>query len=108
VYKRIAFLFAITLPPWTGHAGFYDPTRPAYPETPPPTTATAPDAEPKLSAIWFLPGSRWATINGIQAREGQTLTGNIKIIMIRRNSVKINQNGVIKTLVLIKRPLNNR
>lgn len=95
--------------PWLSQAALPDPTKPAYPDQPAgPVAAPVPDIEPKLSAIWLLPKARWATINGIQAKEGQTITGNIEIIMIRRNTVTINQNGVTKTLELIKRPFNSR
>jgi hypothetical protein len=93
-------------------AGFRDPTQPVYP----PNTAidSSPDtvdtvvAEPRLSGIWLTARSKWATINGTQARQGQTIDGNIKILKIRKNSVTINQNGTAKTLQLIKRPYKNR
>jgi Type II secretion system protein B len=85
-------------------AGLPDPTRPAYPDSPQAPVVNT-DMEPKLSAIWFLPKSRWATINGVQAREGQSIDGNINVVKIRKNSVTITHNGIIKTLQLLARPL---
>jgi len=54
-------------------AEFRDPTQPAYPLP----SATANDSVNHiplvLSAIWISPHSRRATINGISARQGQTI-----------------------------------
>jgi hypothetical protein len=103
VFKKLLALIFLTMHSYLSYAGLPDPTRPAYPEN-----SQAPivniDGEPSLSAIWISAKSRWATINGIQAKQGRTITGNIKIIKIRRNSVTINQNGTIKTLQLLQRP----
>ncbi|MFI3157124.1 MAG: hypothetical protein QX199_13305 [Methylococcaceae bacterium] len=57
-------------------AEFRDPTQPAYPL--PPTAAadgadTVVDNEPVLSAIWISAHSRRATINGVSAKQGQTI-----------------------------------
>lgn len=79
-----------------------DPTLPAYPTITQSPVQSSKD-EPRLSAIWITAKKRWATINGIQAREGQTISGNIKVIQIRNNSITINQNGSIKTLYLLQR-----
>lgn len=102
-------LFLLTNPSF---AGFRDPTQPVYPPNTvvdsSPESAEIMIAEPQLSGIWLTARSRWATINGIQAKQGQTIDGNIKIIKIRKNSVTINQNGTIKTLQLIKRPYQHR
>jgi hypothetical protein len=105
VFKKLVGLFLMTLLSWGGYAGLPDPTRPAYPDLHQAPSIINTDLEPKLSAIWFLPKSRWATINGIQVREGESLGGTIKIVKIRKNTVTIDQNGTIKTLQLIKRPL---
>lgn len=85
------------------YAELPDPTRPAYPVNSQPTIINE-EGEPRLSAIWISPKSRWATINGIQAKQGRTISGNIKVIKIGKNSVTINQNGTIKTLQLLQRP----
>jgi hypothetical protein len=84
------------------HAIVRDPTQPAYPTITETPIVSSKD-EPRLSAIWITAKNRWATINGIQAREGQTISGNIKVIQIRNNSITINQNGSIKTLYLLQR-----
>jgi hypothetical protein len=78
-----------------------DPTKPVYPEN---TKATAInfEGEPKLTAIWISAKSRWATINGIRAKQGQMIPGNIRIFKINRHSVTISQNGDVKTLQLLK------
>lgn len=55
------------------HAEFRDPTQPAYPL---PTADADPvdDKAPILSAIWISAHSRRATINGVLAKQGQTIT----------------------------------
>lgn len=112
MYKIILSLLLLSLAVKPSFAGFRDPTQPVYP--PNTVTDSSPEmvdiivAEPRLSGIWLTARSRWATINGIQARQGQAIDGNIKILKIRKNSVTINQNGTIKTLQLIKRPYKNR
>lgn len=89
------------------HAIVRDPTQPAYPTHTESPVASIKD-EPRLSAIWITAKSRWATINGIQAKQGQTIAGNIKVIQIRNNSITINQNGTIKTLYLLQRPYKTK
>jgi hypothetical protein len=108
VFKKILglMLLAITVNP--SYAGFRDPTQPAYPVTSSSPTVANVEGEARLSAIWISQRSRWATINGIQAKQGQTIPGNIKILKIRKNAVAINQNGTIKILQLIKRPYKIR
>ncbi|MDP2902105.1 MAG: hypothetical protein Q8N96_03230 [Methylovulum sp.] len=96
-----ALLLLLASPP--SYADWGDPTRPAYPiKTGDAVVDT--EGEPRLSAIWIFTKSRWATINGIQVEQGQSLSGNIKIVNISKNSVTINQNGTIKTLQLLQRP----
>jgi hypothetical protein len=95
-------MFTILLSSY-GWAELRDPTQPKYPVNSQPTTIIA-EGEPKLSAIWISAKSRRATINGFQAKQGQTIAGNIKVLNIHKNSVTINQNGSIKTLQLLQRP----
>jgi len=103
VSKKLLSVFLLTLTVLPSHADLQDPTRPVYPLNTETTIVNA-EEEPRLSAIWMSAKSRWATINGIQAKQGQTIPGNIKIINIRKNSVTIKQNGTIKTLQLLQRP----
>jgi hypothetical protein len=103
VSKKLLSLFLLTVIPLQSHAEFRDPTRPAYPVNTIEALTTTIEKEPQLSAIWMLQRSRWATVNGIQAKQGQTISGNIKIIKISKNAVTINQNGTSKTLQLLQR-----
>ena len=104
--KKLTVLMLI-LTSIPAHAIVRDPTRPAYPTNTESPIVNIKD-EPRLSAIWITAKSRWATINGIQAKQGQTISGNIKIIKIRNNSITINQNGTIKTLYLLQRPYKTK
>jgi hypothetical protein len=54
-------------------AEFRDPTQPAYPLTSATANDGASDTPLVLSAIWISPHSRRATINGVSARQGQTI-----------------------------------
>jgi hypothetical protein len=54
-------------------AEFRDPTQPAYPLPSATATDSVNDIPLVLSAIWISPHSRRATINGISARQGQTI-----------------------------------
>jgi hypothetical protein len=92
---------------YSSFAELPDPTRPAYPVSPQVSTVNV-EGKPKLKAIWISEKSRWASINGIQAKQGQTIPGNIKVLKIRKNSVTINQNGNIKTLQLLQRPYHTQ
>lgn len=103
VFNKLLGLIFLTMTSYSICAGLPDPTRPAYPVNSQPTIVNI-EGEPKLSAIWISAKSRWATINGIQAQQGRTISGNIKIIKIRKNTVTIDQNGTIKTLQLLQRP----
>lgn len=103
MFKKLLSVFLLTLISLQSHSEFRDPTQPAYPANTEATIGNI-DEEPRLSAIWISSKSRWATINGTQVKQGQTISGNIKIIKIRKNSVAINQNGSIKTLQLLQRP----
>jgi hypothetical protein len=103
VFNQIGNLIILLLLSGSCYAELSDPTRPAYPVDAQPAPIYA-ESEPKLTGIWISAKSRWASINGIQAKQGQIILGNIKVIKIGKNSVKINQNGNIKTLQLLKRP----
>jgi len=46
-------------------------------------------------------------LNGVKAKQGQTIAGAISIIKIRENEVTINQNGTIKILQLVQSPKRN-
>lgn len=104
MFKILLSILLLTVVSLPSHAVEQDPTRPAYPVNTPETAEISIEAEPRLSAIWISGKGRWATINGVQAKQGQTIPGNIKIIKIRNNAVTINQNGNIKTLQLLQRP----
>jgi hypothetical protein len=54
------------------HAEFRDPTQPGYP-LPSATTDAGTDIELVLSSIWISSKSRRATINGVSAKQGQTI-----------------------------------
>jgi hypothetical protein len=103
VSKKLLSIFLLALASSAVQAELRDPTRPAYPVSPEATVDNI-EVEPKLSAIWISKKSRWAILNGIHAKQGQTIAGNIKIITIRKNTVTIDQNGNIKTLQLLQRP----
>ena len=79
-----------------------DPTKPAY-FTADITSAHQASNELKLSSIWTSGKSKRATINGVIAREGETIFSDIKIIKIYNNAVKIKQNGVTRKLTLLTR-----
>lgn len=54
-------------------AEFRDPTQPAYPLPSASANDSVSDIPLVLSAIWISPHSRRATINGVSARQGQTI-----------------------------------
>lgn len=103
VFKILLNIFLLTLSAFPSHAEFRDPTQPAYRVNAEVTTGNS-EETPRLSAIWITSKSRRAIINNTQAKQGQTISGNIKIIKIRKNAVTIMQNGTIKTLQLLQRP----
>jgi hypothetical protein len=150
VFRIMITILLAGLASMTCSAEFRDPTQPAYP-LPSAGANIAVNTELVLSAIWISSQSKRATINGISAKQGQTIiiplatpngssnlprpqeqstmsaatntpqqTNNdqqssqlapiparsttIKIISIHKNSVTIEQNGEIKTLILVQRP----
>jgi hypothetical protein len=107
-------LFAHTLPTLC-HAEFKDPTEPHYPLKPspitPPAALVTPPITPPiieknliLSAIWIKDSGKWATINDITAKEGETILDDIKILKITQNIVFLSYNGNIKKLQLLHFP----
>jgi hypothetical protein len=70
VYKVIFLFFVLVATPCS--AEFRDPTQPGYP-LPATTGSVAHDFELVLSAIWISPKSRWAMINGVLVKQGQSI-----------------------------------
>ena len=99
---RILWLFSV-LTPAICHAEFQDPTRPDYPKTTTASDSHNPAGAEKLvlSAIWITRSGKWATINGVTAKPGQTILNKVKVIKISRNAVSISHNGRIKKLQLL-------
>ncbi len=62
----------------------------------------------KLSAVWISRLSRRATINGITAKQGETILSNVRILKIDPDAVSIEQNGNIKKLKLLSRSIKTR
>ena len=60
-----------------------------------------------LSAIWNAGSTKRATINGITAKQGDTILNNIKIIEIRARTVIIRQQGEIQKLSLLSKPIKD-
>lgn len=95
----------ITAIPDLCQAEFQDPTKPDYSRT----TLSNPDntalqEKLVLSAIWISTSGKWATINGVTAKQGQTILNKVKIVKIGRKTVSLSYNGSIKKLHLL-RPL---
>jgi hypothetical protein len=82
---------------------FRDPTQP--PGLPEKSVASVipDDTKLHLSAILTSSLSKRVIINGVMAKQGQTILNNVKILKIRKNSVDIMQQNKPKTLVLLKR-----
>lgn len=89
-----------------GHAELRDPTKPAtfvYTDI----KSQAVD-ELTLSAIWIAKSSKRATINGITAKQNQTILDNVRIIRILPQSVIISQNGRNRELKLLQHTIKTR
>lgn len=93
-----------------GHAEFKDPTKPDYPLPAETNDKVTPIAENNLvlSAIWLTATSKRATINGVTAKQGQTILQGVKLLNITRNTVTINNNGRLQTLRLLKSPYKTK
>ncbi len=102
-YKKLLILLVSAFMPVIGSAVARDPTTPSYP-VPSESSTIIPDEDLIVSAIWISAKTRRARINGISARQGQTILNGVTVIRIHHNSITIKQNGVIKTLQLVQRP----
>jgi hypothetical protein len=71
VFRILLLLAGLTSMPC--RAEFRDPTQPAYPLPSATANDSVNDIPLVLSAIWISPHSRRATINGVSARQGQTI-----------------------------------
>lgn len=74
MFRLLMIILLTGLVPMPCSAEFRDPTQPAYlQQSTPVGSGTVVDNELVLSAIWISSQSRRATINGISAKQGQTL-----------------------------------
>lgn len=99
----MAFLL-LSLPLVTGHGradALRDPTRPVHVLQETGDLNNHP-GQLILSAIWRSGSNRYATIDGITARQGQTIFGNITITSIHEHSVTIRRNGRKQQLELLR------
>lgn len=106
--KKLVVLVCCLLPVLC-QADFKDPTKPDYiPLSTSNVISDTPTVDEKLVlyAIWITARTRWANINGVIAKQGQTILSDVKIVKITRNSVSLIQNGKPKTLRLLQRPKN--
>ena len=103
MFKLLVNLWLLTLTALPCYAELRDPTQPGYPISSELKTDKVEEIS-RLSGIWISKNSRWVTLNGIHAKQGQTIAGPITIIKIRKNEVTINQNGTIKVLQLLQSP----
>ncbi len=106
MFKLVVSLLWLMLSSLPCVAELRDPTRPGYP-TSSELTAGKVEVTSRLSGIWITKTSRWVMLNGVKAKQGQTIAGAISIIKIRENEVTINQNGTIKILQLVQSPKRN-
>lgn len=94
----------LSLPLVTGHGRadtLRDPTRPVHvlQETGDPSNHAG---QLTLSAIWHSGSSRYATIDGTTARQGETIFDDITITSIHEHSVTIRRNGQEQRLELLR------
>ncbi len=88
-------------------AEYKDPTRPAFYSAG--TTSTSQNsADLNLSSIWISAHSKRVTINGITAKQGETIFSDIKIVQILKNAVIIEKNGQRSKLSLLTRSYKTR
>jgi len=99
-YNRAALFIICLLLSLPAFTALKDPTRPA--KTVSNSRISTPDIGLILSAIMISSQSKYATINGITAKEGQLIPPSIKVLKIDKNSVKIQYKGVKQTLYLLK------
>jgi hypothetical protein len=95
VFKRRFILVLVGLMPWVVHAQFRDPTQPAYP-LPAQLDNSSVDyhvqTELVLSAIGMSSKSKWAIINGVLAKQGETVTIGPKPDLSVQPAPSINSN----------------
>ena len=109
MFKKLLCLLWLTITPLSSHADLASPIDVKDPTQPPtiPTLDVPADQineATQLTAIWIKATSRWVTINHIQAQQGDTIHGDIKILKILKNEVTITQNGTTKILRLLPSP----
>ena len=73
MFRIMITLLFVGLAPMPCNAEFRDPTQPAYPLPSVAANAAGSDNALVLSAIWISSQSRRATINGVSAKQGQTI-----------------------------------
>lgn len=108
VYKILSTLF-LTLPclqPCLAEPK--DPTKPAFYSSTKAVSSHEQSSDLKLSSIWSSAYSKRVTINGVTAKQGETIFSDIKIVKIFKNSVLIEQNGIRRKLTLLPRPYKTR
>jgi len=108
MYKKISLLLVIVLFSALCRADFKDPTKPDYAPSTGVIKENTTEATLVLSAIWITATAKRATINGVTAKQGQTILNNVKIITITRNTVVLNHNGSIVTLRLLQSPYKTK
>lgn len=89
------------------YAELSDPTKPANYSSNKKTVYNQTDSL-KLSSIWISSRSRRATINGVTAKQGETILSDVKIIKILTGSVLIEQNGIKRKLHLLTQYFKTR
>lgn len=98
-YKRSIILLAGLVYSIVCFAEFRDPTKPSSYSVEAGITPTD-SKQLKLSSIWISGKSKRATINGVTAKQGDTIFSSIKILKIATNSVLIKQNDKKRNLTL--------
>jgi hypothetical protein len=78
-----------------------DPTKPAFYSAG--TNTDQNQSALNLSSIWVSAHSKRATINGITAKQGETILSTVKIIQILKNAVIIEQDRQRSKLYLLSR-----
>ncbi len=100
-FARCSLWLLISIMPSLCLAEFQDPTKPGYSKATASNDNTATQEKLVLSAIWITAAGKSATINGVTAKQGQTIFSKIKIIKISRKTVSLSYNGSIIKLHLL-------
>lgn len=102
---KIIVLTVIILP--VCQAELRDPTKPIFYSTQ--AAADYPSAEILvLSSIWMSGRAKRVTINGVTAKQGETILSGTKIITINQHSVLVEQDGHRKKLSMAVRSYKKR